>query len=485
MQRAFRFRRTTLITLGLLAFLAGLGVARTEVKIAEIWLWLIIIPFAFVAIKRKKAVLIAVIVIGLLLGWWRGEVFLEKIEPYKSIDKQTVVLEVTADSDGVYGNNAQLEFDANSVHVLEPFDEKLPGKVKVSGFGEQAVYRGDILRVEGKFFPTRGSRQGTVSYAELKVLGRTNSPIENIRLRFVAGMETALPEPVASFGLGLLIGQKTTLPDQVSDSLAAVGLTHIIAVSGYNLTIIVRAIRRFGKKRSKYQIALLSVVLIAGFLLVTGFSASIVRAAIVSGLSLIAWYYGRAFRPLLLLSLAAAMTAGWNPIYIWSDIGWYLSFLAFYGVIVLVPLLIKRIYGPKREPHPLTVLVLETLSAQLMTAPLILYIFGTTSLVALVSNLLVVPLVPIAMLLALFAGLTGMIVPVVSGWIAWPANILLTYMLDIASLLARLPNALIQRTLSLNLMLFIYVSIGFASFVIWRKTPRTVKITDTELESEL
>ena len=99
------------------------------------------------------------------------------------------------------------------------------------------------------------------------------------------------------------------MPLSINTQLAAVGLTHIIAVSGYNLTIIIRAMRRLLTKRSKYQSTLLSFGLIAVFLLVTGFSASIVRAAIVSGLSLIAWYYGRAFRPLLLILLSAVITA--------------------------------------------------------------------------------------------------------------------------------------------------------------------------------
>lgn len=142
-------------------------------------------------------------------------------------------------------------------------------------------------------------------------------------------MQSALPEPAASFGLGLLIGQRSTIPKSVSLQLAAVGLTHVVAVSGYNLTIIMRAVRKLLRKRSKYQSTVASLLLIGIFLLFTGFSASIVRAAIVSTLSLWAWYYGRTFRPIVLILLAAVITAGVYPIYLWSDIGWYLSFLAF------------------------------------------------------------------------------------------------------------------------------------------------------------
>lgn len=472
MRRVQRFRRTTIITVGLLAFLAGLGLARVAPQLRGVWVWLPIIFFV-ISLKRPGVVtLITVILVGLSFGWWRGSQFMTKLAPYKEVEKQTVVLEVAADSDGVYGSNTQLSFDGDNVHIIKPFDAHLPGKAKIQGFGEQAVYRGDVVRAEGKFFPTRGSRQGTVSFADLKVLGRGSSWADKLRLRFAAGMQSALPEPLASFAMGLLIGQRTTLPDEVNKQLSVVGLTHIIAVSGYNLTIIVRAVRRFGRKRSKYQTTILSLSLIVGFLLVTGFSASIVRAAIVSFLSIIAWYYGRKIRPLLLLSLAAALTAGWNPLYIWSDIGWYLSFVAFYGVIVLVPLVVRRLYGTKKTPRPLTMLLFESMAAQIMTAPLILYIFGTTSSIAIISNLLIVPLVPLAMLLALFAGLAGMLVSVIAGWIALPAKVLLTYMLDIVSVLSRIPHAAITRNLPLISLISLYIILAFVSFVLWHKTDK-------------
>ncbi len=87
-----------------------------------------------------------------------------------------------------------------------------------------------------------------------------------------------------------------------------------------------RGVRRALRGRSKYQTTAISLMLIGSFLLITGFSASIVRAAIVSVLSLGTWYYGRNFRPILIIALAAAMTAGWNPLYIWSDY-WLVSIL--------------------------------------------------------------------------------------------------------------------------------------------------------------
>lgn len=440
------------------------------------WVWLSLVLVLLSLNLSRPILLCTVILLGLTLGWVRGSAFMENIRRYEDFYNRPVVLIGTAETDAIYGDKAQLSLDLSKLELLEPEEIPLVGKVKIEGYGAPAIYRGDVVRVEGKLRPGFGSRQGSISFGQLEVLGRSDSVIEEIRHRFVAGMQSALPEPLASFGLGILIGQRNTLPARVTEQLSIVGLTHIIAVSGYNLTILVRGTRRAFSKRSKYQSFVISVALIITFLLFTGFSPSIIRAAIVSILSLLAWYWGRAFRPVLLLLLVAALTAGWNPIYIWSDIGWYLSFLAFYGVLVLAPLIIRRIYGKSSKRRALTMLVIESLCAQIMTIPLILFIFNEVSVIALLANVLVVPLVPFAMILVTFAGISGMLVPVLAGWVSFPAVMLLTYMLDVANLLSRIPHVLLNRSVNLAAMLGLYSVIVFVSLVLWRKTYRKSSI---------
>ncbi len=476
----WRFKRTTLITVGLIAFLGGLGLAHANLTIAANWMWLA--AFLTILTFRHKQIvsLLAIILFGLTFGLWRGGNYMHRLVPYKQLVGQKVVMIVTAESDGVY-DQSQLSFDGGDINVRKPNKENIPGQITVKGFGEAAIYRGDKVQVEGKIFSARGSKQAKISFAELKVVGRSSSPIESLRLRFLAGMQNALPEPLASFGLGLLIGQRSTLPEEVNRDLAIVGLTHIVAVSGYNLTIIIRGARRLLEKRSKYQALVLSLFLIASFLLFTGFSASIVRAAIVSTLGLLAWFCGRKFRPILLISLTAAITAGWYPLYLWSDIGWYLSFLAFFGVLVLAPIIVKRFYK-RPQPNGLTLIITESFCAQIMTLPLILFIFKQVSLISLLANALVVPLVPLAMLMALMAGVSGMFWPVLAGWIAWPARILLTYMLDLIRLLARWPHALVERSWSLSSMLVMYGCLLVICLVMWRRLQKNARVTDIKAE---
>jgi competence protein ComEC len=259
-----------------------------------------------------------------------------------------------------------------------------------------------------------------------------------------------------------------------------VGLTHIIAVSGYNLTILLRSAQKVSGKRSKRMALLLSLGLIAVFLLFAGTSASIVRAAIVSMLSIAAGYYGRQFKPMLLILLAAAITSYANPYYVWSDTSWYLSFLAFYGVMVLAPMISHK-WRPKWQNSIVAMVALESLCAEIMTLPFVLHTFGQMSFIGLVANVLVVALVPLAMLLTLVAGLAGMLIPAFAGWLAWPARIILTYMLDIADMLSRLPHIFAQNlSFPTWQMLAAYAMLGAFTLGLKHKTkrPKSATITD-------
>jgi competence protein ComEC len=472
-----KFNRSTIVLLGCLAFLAGLVAARWQADFAP-WFVSAVAVCALLAIRHKPrslVVLLLVVATGFALGGWRGAGYVERLQPYQALAQQKVTLTGTASIDAVYGKNGQLSFAVRGVTFQQPYVQEVPGAIKVAGFGVPMVYEGDTVQVTGKLYLTRGGSQASIGYAQLQVLEANPSAIDDLRRQFAAGMQSALPEPAASFGLGLLVGQRNTLPVEISDALLMVGLTHIIAVSGYNLTILLEAARRLMGNRSKLLSVAIALGLIGTFLLITGGSASIVRASVIAVLGLTAWYYGRTVRPVVLIAVAASLTAYANPVYLWSDISWYLSFLAFFGVLVLAPYIIRRMYG-KKQPPLLKQIVIETLCAEIMTIPIVLYIFGQTSLVGLVANVLVVALIPIAMLLSLVAGLAGMLVPTVAGWFAWPANLLLTYMLDTAQLLSRLPYAFQEnRYISAVDMVACY---ALVLGVLWLFVRRQKRLTD-------
>lgn len=478
---AYRFRRTTLLLLLFLGILGGIGLARANYQPASWSCWILVVFILLSWRKHNVLTLTLTLMFGLSCGLWRGSIYVHRLSVYDGLQYQKITITARAMNDALYGKTKQLAFDANNIVLAD--GRRLPGKIQLSGFGVNAVFQGDEVQASGSMYPGYGAYQGSMSFALLSVTAHHPMAVAVIRQKFTAGMQTALPEPLAPFAMGLLVGQRATLPDDIKQDLLMVGLTHIIAVSGYNLTIILHASKRLLGKRSKRIATFLSLGLIAVFLLLAGASASIVRAAIVSVLSIAAGYYGREFKALNLICLAAAITAWMNPVYVWSDLSWYLSFLAFYGVMVVSPLIQTR-YPGRWHQSLLGSVALESICAEIMSVPFILYIFGQMSFIGLPANVLVVTLVPLAMLLSLIAGLAGMVAGNFAGWFAWPAVCLLNYMLDIAHMLAKLPHIFVQnRSLSLVGMLGLYIVVAVVTIMLRHKTkpPRNDIITDRKL----
>lgn len=473
-----RARRTTLLAAGCGAILVGVGFARVSYSsLAAGWL-LLAVPFlvnGFIT-KRWLVGITSLIFFGFLLGWWQGGNTLYLLRDYEEVYGEKLILEVKADSDGAYDDRGQMIFDASHIEVIEPFQHDMVGRITIAGFGTSDIRRGDTVRAEGKLYPTLGGKQARMTFAQISVVARTESLVEKIRRKFLASLRTVLPEPQASFGTGLLIGQTRELPDDYVEILRTVGLSHIIAVSGYNLTIMADIFSKRVNKKSKFRGLILTLAFIGLFVLLAGTSASIARAGAVSTLVAIATYYGRKFKPVLLILLVAAGSALLNPFNVWGDVGWYLSFLAFFGVLVVSPVIEKR-FWKKKEPKLLSKIVLESFSAQIMTVPYVLFIFGQLSTVSLLSNLVVLPLIPLTMLLTALAGIAGMLPFTTMGLLlAWPASLVLKAILDVAVLFSRIPYANMAVVLPLIGMALIYAVMLLSVIALYR-----YKIKKTEV----
>lgn len=329
-----------------------------------------------------------------------------------------------------------LSLQLDTVHVSSL---PAPGAVYVSIRGSPEVKRGDIVKVEGEVKSGFGNFPISVSATNLESIVR---PVPGdvgrvVRDWFASKVRMLIPEPQASLGIGFLTGQKSALPDDLSQAMKIAGLTHIVVASGYNLTILVRMARRLFVKVSKFVSAVSSGVMITLFMAVTGLSPSMSRAGLVSGISLLAWYYGHTLHPFILLPFAAAVTIALNPSYAWGDLGWQLSFAAFAGVMVVAPLLQRYFFGEK-EPGMLRQILGETIAAHAVTVPIIALSFGTVSHVAIVANLLVVPLVPLAMLLTFLCGIWSIAALPLGSFIALPVTWLLGYMVQAATFVSEL-----------------------------------------------
>lgn len=434
-------------------------------------------PGMCIALHRRSSLgIVFICMMGTLLGMHRGGVFVRTLQTYERYWGSVVTLEAVAAGDSYY-EHGQVSFEVTNV-VLGDERVSVPGRGTIRAQGINGVSRGDRVQAVGKLYATRGSKQFGMSYASARLLEHKPTRIDWLRQRFTASVYSVLPEPQASFGLGLLVGQRTSLPESTERDLSQAGLTHIIAVSGYNLTIIIDAVRRLLGKQSKYQTCILALLLMLGFILLTGFSASIVRASVVSTFGLWAWYYGRTFRPVLLITLVAALTALWYPIYLWSDIGWYLSFLAFFGVLVVAQLWEQRRSQLDKRSTMIGQLARESFSAQIMTIPIVMFIFGRLSIIGLLANIVVVPLVPAVMFFTACAALSSVLVPNIAGWVALPARVLLTYMLDISHILGSWRYATVARPIDAAGLVLLYGCLLVYVCILWRKVRKNATITD-------
>ena len=369
--------------------------------------------FVFWALIYQKKALLFLVCFGVFfsIGTWRGYQVKTNLDRVSSYINTKVELEGVVNDDPAYSENGQIEAYVSKVQLTN--GTAVPGKIRVRGYGFMS--RGDTVKVAGKLREGYGPYQAAIYYAEIAIVKKDAGLIAFIRSRFQASLLSIFPEPHGSFGFGLLVGARSGLPPDFAKNLSVVGLTHLIAVSGYNLTIIINACRRVLSGFSPRVGLATSITVIVGFLMITGFSASIVRASMVAGIGLLAWYFGRQVRPILLIVLPAAITSAMNPLFPWSDVGWYLSFGAFSGILLGAPRLVERL---GLSSSTFGRLFVESTMAYLATLPIIMLLFGRVSIIAPLVNFLVLPFVPLIMLMVFIAGIIGMISTIIGLWVS-------------------------------------------------------------------
>jgi competence protein ComEC len=402
-------------------------------------------------------------------GLWRGGISQIARHDYQQYYGQTVQLHGRVVEDVSYGKQGDMRLRINSVRLG---DKPLTGEVWISTLSKVDVDRSDTVIVSGKMSEGFGNLPATMKRATLVSRERPQPGDVALHVRdwFAGGIRKAIPDPQASLGAGYLTGQRSSLPASLDQELKIAGLTHIVVASGYNLTILVGFARRALQKLSRYLATMTAVAMVCGFVLVTGFSPSMSRAGLVTLMSLAAWYYGRTVHPLVILPLAAAITALINPAYVWGDMGWYLSFGSFAGVLLLAPLIHHYFWSGEDEPGVVRGILVETSSAQLATMPIILFAFGQYSVYALAANMIILPFIPLTMVLTFFAGVGGLAFPAIASWIGLPATAVLTYMTTAVHWVANLPAAQGHITFSATALAISYLAIALSIVFMWRRT---------------
>lgn len=220
-----------------------------------------------------------------------------------------------------------------------------------------------------------------------------------LREQLVDSFRRTLPAKEAALMAGLTVGAREDFSEEFRDAMADSGTTHLVALSGYNISIVVWvAMSLFLLVFPRRAAFAATLAVILAFVLMTGAEASVVRAAVMGSIALLARHAGRVYSMRNAIVFAALAMVIINPKVLAFDLGFQLSFLALLGIVYVKPALDPFLHGEAQGSvfswrENLT----TTASAQLAVAPLLIHTFGSVSISSLAANILVLEIVPLTM----------------------------------------------------------------------------------------
>lgn len=370
-------------------------------------------------IVRRGVVL--VLVIGILLGAWR---FTQTITTY---DRSVTNLIQEADTINGLVIRVWPAFGREMVEIseLEIFGERRPGSVQITtdpGSGARVGTRLAVAcRWAGVQPEQRLSRAAQGRLADCRVpdivqLKEQSSSwrawLARIRASVVDHIQQTYHSPQSDLLAGILLGVQETMTTELRQSFRATGTSHIVALSGFNVTIIITILAAalsavIGRRVAFWP----TTILIIGFVILTGASASVTRAAVMALFGLVAGQLGRPVAVARIILYAFVGMVLFNPLILLHDLGFQLSFLATLGLIYVSPA-VERMMRLWPEAFAIRSNLSSTLAAMLVTEPLLLWLFGRLSIVAPAVNLAVLPLIPFIMAFGAVALVVPWAVPV-------------------------------------------------------------------------
>ena len=396
------------------------------------WWWLVLVAVLLTAayLRPRLVFVVVAVLAGMVLAWFRVAEELYGEDYIRQFQNQAVVLTGVVDGDpntdekGMKFKLKNLRFGENKVQAKE--------SVYLTVKEENDIRRADEVTVEGQMMNGFGAYAGYMYQPFVRNVRRPEPGDLVLRVRdwFAERVRRLLPEREAALGMSYLLGMKTGLDDELSEKLRVVGLVHIIVASGAHLAILVEVARKIFGRLSRFAGVLFAGLFTVLFMAMVGWTPSIMRAGMMTILSLITWYYGRRMAAWRLILLVAAGTLMLEPNFV-MNLGWLLSFASFAGIMMLGPGMAKFFYGA-RKPGFVASMIMTTVAATLMTLPITLYYYGTMSLISVVANLLILPTLPWAMGMVFLTGVVAG-VPGAETVAAWCTERMLDYHIAVVS----------------------------------------------------
>ena len=464
----------------LLAFIAGVFV-RSFWGADPIICWIFIVAsiiMAAVFYKNKNVLIVSFAIFFFIIGVW--------LTQRKMVETQNLELDgqnfqgealVLKSSPGTYGQNLIVKTTAEKTKLL----------VQVPKYPEYNY--GDLLDLNCTLKPIE-NRDANFDYKmymakdgilyqcdkeKINLMGKNKgnfflNKIFLVRNLLQENVRKVIPEPERALADGILFGGSGQLSKEIQNEFSQTGMTHIVAVSGYNVTIIAEYLILIGIwiglwRKKAVWFAIFGIVL---FVIMIGLPSSAVRAGVMGTLLLWAMKNGRLANSENAIIFAAAVMLLLNPLLLRWDIGFQLSFLATLGIVMTSPLWEKS-FIKKNKALGISEIIALSLSAQIFVLPIIAYNFHIASLISLLANVLILPIIPLAMLLVFLVSIFGFIFAPLSLVAAWLAFVPLTYVIKIVHILAEFPWASVNFEKFEWQLVAIYYLILSISIVFLRK----------------
>ncbi len=272
------------------------------------------------------------------------------------------------------------------------------------------------------------------------IFGAINSILFSVKRKFVSNLEKTLGEPHAALAAGLVVGEKSALGKDLLEDFRTVGLIHIVVLSGFNITIVGDAMRRALVLFPRVWGITIGGVGIALFGVMVGGGATVIRSCFMAGVALSADLIRRDYNVTRALIFAGLIMLIQSPMILLHDPSFQLSFLATLGLILLAsPIESKLFFIP--EKFGIRGIVAATIATQIFVSPYILYMMGQMSIIGMIVNILVLPIIPVTMLVVFLTGIVGFISLPAAQFFAWMAHLLLSYELKMVEWFANVPFA--------------------------------------------
>lgn len=438
--------------------------------------------------KARGAFFIALILFSAALGGFRFSILAWKggahvLDQY--LGEPITLTGVISDEPSERETTTRVTITVDSVS-----GETLPTKTKLvtslSRFPE--FHYGDLVEVSGTLKPPENfeTDQGrifdyvhylakdrifyTLSFPEATLVSKGHGSIVKdflfkMKHAWLSRVEVQIPDPYVSLLGGLVVGSEKSLGQELENDFRTTGIIHIVVLSGYNVTIVAEAIMDFLSFLPELASLSLGAVSIILFAILTGGSATIIRASIMAILVLLARATKRTTDVAHALYIAAFFMVLANPMIVVYDPSFQLSFLATLGLIYLGPAIEKRLHMIPAK-WKIKEFAVATIATQIFVLPLLLYMTGQFSVYALPVNLLVLGFIPMTMFFGFFTGVVGFVSNVLAFPLAAISYLLLKYELGVVEFFAPLPLASFSvPAFPFGVVVFCYAVYGF---VLWK-----------------